>query len=133
MAFWTHDVRVIHETVAKRWAPWSPEDLRFLSLALAGEVGEFCNLIKKAWRGDITKKKRRRWKAETREELADIRIYLELVARAMDVDLDDAVREKLPELRRRWPKAARRLKSGLCCANNDHFPVTFSRKTPRRR
>ncbi len=33
-------------------APASVEDRRFLTLALAGEVGEVANLVKKEWRGD---------------------------------------------------------------------------------
>lgn len=32
--------------------PGSEEDLRFLALAMGGEVGEVLNLVKKNWRGD---------------------------------------------------------------------------------
>lgn len=111
---WKHDVRAIHEIVVKKWSAWSEEDCRFLALALAGEVGELCNLIKKAWRGDITEEKSAKWKADVREELADIRIYLELLALAEGVDLDAAVTDKLPELFRRWPDAANKIKAGKC-------------------
>src|ERR1700739_3058699 len=38
--------------VEKTRKPGSAEDIRFLSFALFGEVGELANLIKKDWRGD---------------------------------------------------------------------------------
>ena len=90
----------IHEGVVKDWKPSSPEDVRFLALALGGECGELANILKKAWRGDFELKDR--W-SEVAEELADIRVYLELLARAMGYDLDACVRRILPKLERRWP------------------------------
>lgn len=99
---WRDKARVIHELVVKRWPPYSPEDQQFLALALAGEVGEFCNIVKKLWRGDTLDNA----PAMIEEELADIRIYLELVALSFNVDLDEACEGKLPELERRWPETA---------------------------
>lgn len=96
---WQTDVRHIHERVVKAWPPYSETDARFLTLALAGEVGELANLIKKRWRGDWTSPD------AVRDELADVRIYLELLALALGVDLDDAVEDKLPALYDRWPEA----------------------------
>ena len=94
----------IHEGVVKAWKPSSPEDIRFLALSLGGECGELSNILKKAWRGDFELKDR--W-AEVGGELADIRVYLELLARAMGYDLDACVRRILPKLERRWPEAYR--------------------------
>jgi NTP pyrophosphatase (non-canonical NTP hydrolase) len=99
---WRRKAQVIHELVVKRWEPYSQEDQRFLALALAGEVGELCNVVKKQWRGDALPNA----PAMIEEELADIRIYLELLALAFDVDLDDACEGKMPELERRWPETA---------------------------
>lgn len=102
---WRQQVDHIHRTVVKRWAAYSDEDTRFLMLALSGEVGELANLIKKEWRGDFGLSGLEVWKKNVREELADIRIYLELLSRSLCVDLDGACESKLPELYRRWPEA----------------------------
>lgn len=99
---WRKVIVGVHQTVEKRWEPWSDEDKRFLALALCGEVGELANLIKKTWRdGD----KPEFFKA-IREEMADVRIYLELLAEAYDVDLDAASSEITHEkIAYRWPIA----------------------------
>lgn len=99
---WREKAQIIHEQVVKRWEPWSQEDQRFLTLALAGEVGELANLVKKLWRGDGIPFA----PALIQDELADIRIYLELLALSFDVDLDEACEAKMPELLRRWPEVA---------------------------
>jgi NTP pyrophosphatase (non-canonical NTP hydrolase) len=97
---WRKKAKLIHELVVKRWPPYSDEDQRFLALALAGEVGEFCNVVKKLWRGDNLPTAQ----AMLEEELADIRIYLELCALSFGIDLDQACEGKMPELERRWPE-----------------------------
>jgi NTP pyrophosphatase (non-canonical NTP hydrolase) len=104
---WQNDAVTIHEVVVKKWDVWSEEDGRFLALAMAGEVGELLNLIKKQWRGDFTPATMGAWREKLKEEFADVRIYLELLARSFDVDLDKACEEKMPELLRRWPEAAK--------------------------
>ena len=72
-------------------------DTRFLALALCGEAGELANLIKKGWRGYVGD-----FKPAIQKELADVRIYLHLLATALQVDLDEAVNEKLPEIRNKF-------------------------------
>lgn len=114
---WKHDTAALHRLIVKRWEPWSEEDVRFLAIGLAGEVGEFLNLIKKDWRGDFdTKAKRRQLMKDVRGEFADIRIYLELLAIGCNVNLDEACERKMPELFRRWPQAAKLIRAGRCCA-----------------
>ena len=79
---------------------WRERDQwRFLALAFAGEVGELLNLIKKDWRGDGD------WRdGPVFEELADVRIYLELLATALGYDLDAACVEIIrTKLAHRWP------------------------------
>ena len=63
--------------------------------ALAGEVGEACNLIKKYERDnkEITQ--------ELALELADIFNYLVLIARYFYIDLEKAIFEKLQILKER--------------------------------
>ena len=101
---WQEDVLHIHRAVVKNYPVGSDEDRRFLTLALAGEVGELCNLIKKQWRGDMSTHSRP-FLDGLNEELADVRIYLELLAQMYGVDLDLACEAKLPVLHKRWPEA----------------------------
>lgn len=102
---WRREIIAIHERVAKRWPVGSEDDKNYLCLGLAGEVGELANLFKKRWRGDPMGpgSKLDDFKDRVRGELADIRVYLELVAFVEGVNLDEAVNEKLPEIRRRFP------------------------------
>jgi len=77
---------------ASLFPPYSNSDERFLALALCGEVGELANMIKKRWRdnADLTE--------EIRDEIADIRVYLELIAKCFDIEgdkLDRQVEQKL--------------------------------------
>ena len=74
---WRPHALFIHETIQKRWVHYTPEDLHFTTLATAGEVGEAQNIIKKDWRGDPGEEGR--W-LKLANELADVRIYLELIA-----------------------------------------------------
>jgi NTP pyrophosphatase (non-canonical NTP hydrolase) len=73
----------IHERMTRHLFPsYSNEDERFLALALCGEAGELANMIKKRWRdgADLTE--------EIRDEIADIRVYLELIAKRFDIEGD---------------------------------------------
>ena len=65
---------------------WTPTDW---ACALAGEVGEACNLIKKMRRGDpkITR-------IDVGEELADVVIYADLLAQRLGLDLGYEVQMK---------------------------------------
>ena len=72
-----------------------PSDL-YWSNALAGEVGEFCNLIKKFNRGDIkTDFDLSIFNTDISNELADIFIYLVLNARFHFIDLESAIIRKI--------------------------------------
>lgn len=56
--------------------------------ALAGEVGELCNKIKKIRRGEAIPNE------QLEEELADIQMYLDLVADQLGIDLEKATIDK---------------------------------------
>jgi len=56
--------------------------------ATTGELGELCNLIKKLRRGENVPT------SDIGEELADTFIYLDLLADALSVNLEEAVRRK---------------------------------------
>jgi NTP pyrophosphatase (non-canonical NTP hydrolase) len=59
---------------------FSSQDERFLALALCGEVGELANMIKKRWRDGVD------LQDQIRDELADIRVYLELLAKCFGIE-----------------------------------------------
>lgn len=65
--------------------------------ALAGEVGELCNLLKKQHRGweDVLSK-------EVAEELADVVIYCMIIANTLDIDLQAEVARKQELNLQRW-------------------------------
>ncbi len=60
--------------------------------ALAGEVGETANLIKKRRRGEKI------CKQDIADELADVVAYVDLLAASLDIDLSDAVIKKFNEV-----------------------------------
>lgn len=66
--------------------------------AVTGELGEYANLRKKFERGDISKKE---FQKEAKKELADIQIYLDILAYQLGVDLGEAVKEKFNEVSER--------------------------------
>ena len=61
--------------------------------AMAGEAGEACNVVKKMNRGDYDGKTLL-GQADLAAELADVVIYLDLLAARAGIDLGEAVREK---------------------------------------
>jgi NTP pyrophosphatase (non-canonical NTP hydrolase) len=68
---------------------WSPTDW---ATALAGEVGELCNLIKKMRRGDAIPLQ------SVSDEIADVAIYLDLLAARLGINLEEAVVKKFNEV-----------------------------------
>jgi NTP pyrophosphatase (non-canonical NTP hydrolase) len=87
------DIYALHEKMTGHLFPsYSNTDERFLALGLCGEAGELANYIKKRWRdgADLTE--------EIRDEIADIRVYLELIAKCFGIEgekLDQRVQQKL--------------------------------------
>lgn len=64
----------------------------FYSTALAGEVGEVCNLVKKMHRDKVDHTQ------AIADELADAYTYLDLLAARLGIDLDVAVPKKFNEV-----------------------------------
>src|SRR5688500_17210763 len=90
----THE-RFLKLAQAKGSLTSDTEITNFLALAICGEAGELANLIKKVWRGDAVDP------GDIQNEIADIRIYLEHLARHLDIDLDVACERKLDEVAER--------------------------------
>jgi len=63
--------------------------------AVLGELGEFANLQKKRLRGDLTKEE---FLHEAKKELADVQIYLDILAFRLGIDLGAATIAKFNEV-----------------------------------
>lgn len=87
------DLYELHQKMTAHLFPtYSNEDERFLALALCGEAGELANIIKKRWRDGADLRE------EACDEIADIRVYLELIAKCFGIEgakLDARVEQKL--------------------------------------
>ncbi len=70
-------------------ASWTENDW---AVAVAGEVGEMCNLLKKRKRGDLV------MDADIAKEMADAVTYLDLLANKLGIDLGKSVRDKFNEV-----------------------------------
>ena len=68
---------------------WSETDW---ACALAGEVGELCNLIKKMRRHEAV------LTADLADEIADVLTYLDLLAHRLDIELGPALTRKFDEV-----------------------------------
>jgi len=86
--------KIFHKLEDWSWTDWA--------CALAGEVGEACNIVKKIRRGDKTffekGKERPLDKKALADELADVVIYADLLAAAAGIDLGQAIQDKFNEV-----------------------------------
>lgn len=74
---------------------WSPA--QWLQ-AVVGELGEYANIRKKYERGDISHDE---FQKEAAKELADVQIYLDILAFQLGISLGEATREKFNEVSKR--------------------------------
>lgn len=79
--------------------PWSANDW---AVAVTGELGELCNILKKLRRGAAYPGMEMPSAAKIRQELADTQIYLDLLAAYLGVDLGAAVIETFNNVSERW-------------------------------
>lgn len=90
------DLYELHQKMTGHLFPaYSNTDERFLALALCGEAGELANIIKKRWRDGVDLSE------EACDEIADIRVYLELIAKCFNIEgekLDKRVEQKLEKV-----------------------------------
>lgn len=69
------------------------------AICLAGEVGEFCNKVKKhLWHGHALTDQ------DMREELGDILWYVATLAEHMGLTLEEIAQENIAKLQKRYPE-----------------------------
>jgi NTP pyrophosphatase (non-canonical NTP hydrolase) len=78
----------------REWDGGDTLDLCYFGNALAGEVGEACNIIKKLERERLSLKGSRASKSDLAAELADVVIYTSLIAIKSGIELELAIFEK---------------------------------------
>jgi NTP pyrophosphatase (non-canonical NTP hydrolase) len=79
----------LHTRMTKHLFPaFSSEDEHFLALALCGEAGELADMVAE---GNFLIE-------DARDETADIRVYLELIAKCFGIEGDKLVVSELPEM-----------------------------------
>lgn len=76
-------------------------ELEHLAVCLTGEIGEFCNILKKVVRGDL---KLEVAKEQMNEELADCFIYLLKIANQFDIDIEEEFIKKVSKNKERFNK-----------------------------
>lgn len=86
----------------RQWEAGTEFDLTFLGNALAGEVGEACNVIKKLARASLGAVGSRATPNDLGEELADVIIYADLIAKKLGLDLGVAVKRKFNKTSERY-------------------------------
>ncbi|MFQ5884531.1 MAG: MazG-like family protein [Thermoplasmata archaeon] len=79
--------------------------IQYWCLALAGEIGELCNLVKKETRDQVSMKE------VIAEEMADILIYLCMMANSLGVDLEEEFYRKQKKNIQRFGEDERGTKS----------------------
>lgn len=77
-------------------------DLMNLAVCLSGEVGEFCNILKKSYRGDFSLSQA---KPHLSEELADVLIYILKISNQFDIDIEQETIKKINKNKLRFKKA----------------------------
>lgn len=76
-------------TDSRRWFgdTNTTEDLGYMALAMAGEVGEFCNVVKKIERKSLDLSDAKTWLMLS-SELTDVLVYLLNIAGMLHIDLE---------------------------------------------
>jgi len=98
--------REVEEENDHNWKDWRTINSAYFILGLCGEVGELANNAKKyqryllGWKGSHLTEKQ--FIEKLRGELADIQIYLDLIAGKYGFNIEELVREKQKENRERF-------------------------------
>lgn len=93
-----HILKKLRKASVKREKYWNPGNSEipkgFRALEVAGEVGELANAIKKLWRFQLGLVGGTNDQENLKEEIGDVLISLDLLARSYDIDLWSCVVDK---------------------------------------
>jgi len=90
--------RDVEEQNNRNFKDWKQTDITFLVLGLCGETGELANITKKyirwllGWKGKYLTEEQ--FVKLLKGELADVQIFLYLIAGKYGLNIEDLVREK---------------------------------------
>jgi len=87
-------LRAAQDKRQKLWDDGGKLDLSYLGNAAAGEMGEACNIIKKLERERLGLPGSRASTEALADELADVIVYLDLIAAKAGIDLQAAIINK---------------------------------------
>jgi len=87
-----------------------PEDFLFFAVALAGEVGEFANLVKKFYREKrwdrlVEKDQNRDYLTDMKKEITDVFIYFLIIANNLNLEIEKEYLEKLEKNKKRFKES----------------------------
>lgn len=102
-----NDLRRANDERQIQWEAGLEFELTYLGNALAGEVGEACNIIKKMARQKLGAIGSTANASMLANELADVIIYADLIARKIGFDLGEAVRKKFNATSERYKLGAK--------------------------
>jgi NTP pyrophosphatase (non-canonical NTP hydrolase) len=99
------EMKVLQDSILQESKGWFPglygdrrNEQRHMALGMGGEAGEVLNLIKKLDRGDFIAKE------DLGDEIADVALYLFLLASSFSFDLEEIIEAKRSKNRERWGK-----------------------------
>lgn len=86
-----------------------PEDLLFLAAALAGETGEFANVVKKYYRKEkyktgVSDDSQRDYFTDMKKEIIDVFCYFLIIANHLDLDIKKGYLANLERNKKRFGK-----------------------------
>jgi len=84
-----------------------PEDFLFLAAAIAGEVGEFANIVKKYYRLEkmgkgVKDDKNRDYINDMKKEITDVFCYFLIIANQLDIDIEKEFLDNLERNKERF-------------------------------
>jgi len=87
----------------------NPEDFLFLAAAVAGEAGEFANVVKKyfrkkKWQAEVTEDQERDYLESMKKEIIDVFTYFLIIANHLDLDIEKEYLANLNRNRKRFKK-----------------------------
>ena len=89
-----YQLRAANKVRKHEWDPEGKITPEYLGNALAGEVGEACNVVKKLARKRLGLRGSEGSVGALGQELADVIIYADLLAAEFNIDLGFKIREK---------------------------------------